>query len=323
MIIESISVLLFAFVIDLAFGDPKSKFHPTAWIGSLISKLVPLAKNNSKYIEKLGGILLVLSVSSVVGFSIVMLDLGINLITIDYVHLLASIVVGGLILKTTIAIKGMENHAIQVIAALKQDNIDSARSHLSMIVKRNTKNLDKNHVYSGVIESISENTVDGITAPLFYYGLFGIVGALVYRVINTIDSMVGYKNNIFRNIGWFGANCDNVLNYLPSRITALVMVFSAMMLGHNWRNSYQIMIRDGKKTQSPNAGYPMAAIAGALETRFEKINHYSLGDGSVLLSNQHVKAAISLMKTTSILFSVLIVIPTIILLNYLGWWIRA
>jgi len=323
LIIESISVLLFAFVIDLAFGDPKSKFHPTAWIGRLISKLVPLAKNNSNYIEKLGGILLVLSVSSVVGFSIIMLDLGINLITIDYVHLLASIVVGGLILKTTIAIKGMENHAIQVMAALEQDNIDSARNHLSMIVKRNTKNLDKNHVYSGVIESISENTVDGITAPLFYYGLFGIVGALVYRVINTVDSMVGYKNNIFKNIGWFGANCDNVLNYLPSRITALVMVFSAMMLGHNWRNSYQIMIRDGKKTQSPNAGYPMAAIAGALETRFEKINHYSLGDRSVLLSSQHVKSAISLMKTTSILFSMLIVIPTIILLNYLGWWIHA
>ncbi len=323
MIIESISVLLFALVIDFAFGDPKSKFHPTAWIGSLISKLVPLTKNNSKYVEKLGGTLLVLSVSSIVGFSIIVLDLGINLITIDYVHLLISIVVGGLILKTTIAIKGMERHAIRVIEALEQDNLDSARNHLSMIVKRNTKNLDKNHVYSGVIESISENTVDGITAPLFYYGLFGIVGALVYRVINTIDSMIGYKNNIFSNIGWFGANCDNILNFLPSRITALIMIFSAIVLGHNWKNSYQIMIRDGKKTQSPNAGYPMAAIAGALETRFEKINHYSLGDGNVSLSKQHVISAISLMKTTSILFSMIVVMPTIILLSYLGWWIHA
>ena len=323
MIIESISVLLFAVVIDFVFGDPKNKFHPTAWIGSLISKLVPLVKSNSNYAEKLGGILLVLSVSSIVGFSIIILDLGINLITIDYVHLLASIVVGSLILKTTIAIKSMENHAINVMHALEQDNLDSARNHLSMIVKRNTKNLDKNHVYSGVVESISENTVDGITAPLFYYGLFGIVGAFVYRVINTIDSMIGYKNNIFRNIGWFGANCDNILNYLPSRITALVMILSAIVLGYNWRNSYQIMIRDGKKTQSPNAGYPMAAIAGALETRFEKINHYSLGDGNITLSKQHVKSAISLMKTTSILFSVIVVLPTIILLNYIGWWIHA
>ncbi len=323
MIIESISVLLFALVIDFVFGDPKNKFHPTAWIGSLISKLVPLAKSNSDYAEKLDGMLLVLSVSSIVGFSIIMLDLGINLITIDYVQLLISIIVGSLILKTTIAIKSMENHAKRVMLALEQDNLDSARNHLSMIVKRNTKNLDKTHVYSGVIESISENTVDGITAPLFYYGLFGIVGALVYRVVNTIDSMIGYKNNIFRNIGWFGANCDNVLNYLPSRITALVMILSAVILGHNWRNSYQIMIRDGKKTQSPNAGYPMAAIAGALETKFEKINHYSLGDGNVSLSKQHVKSAISLMKTTSILFSILFVLPTIILLNYLGWWIHA
>ena len=323
MILESISILAFSLLIDFTFGDPKTKYHPTAWMGSLISLLTPFVKHKSEIHEKIGGILLVIAVASIVASLFFLLDLGIDLITIDYLHLLISVIVGALILKSTIAIRGMEIHANHVISALEANDIESARNHLSMIVKRKTKNLDKNHVYSGVIESISENTVDGITAPLFYYGIFGIMGALVYRAINTIDSMIGYKNSIFRNIGWFGANCDNVLNYLPSRLTGFVMILSAMILRKDWKKSYQIMIRDGKKTHSPNAGYPMAAIAGALGTRFEKIDHYSLGDGNIEFTKQHVRSAILLMKTTSILFSMVIVLPIIILLNYFGWWIHA
>ena len=117
-----------------------------------------------------------------------------------------------------------------------------------MIVKRNTKHLDKNHISSAVLESVSENTVDGITGPLFYYAIFGLPGAFVYRAINTIDSMVGYKTSLFRNIGWFGANCDTILNYIPSRLTGLVMILSALILGYNWKESFYIMRRDGKKT---------------------------------------------------------------------------
>ena len=323
MILESISILVFSLLIDFIFGDPKNKYHPTAWMGSLISLLVPFAKNNSVVYEKIGGILLVIISASIVAVLFFLLDVGITLITIDYVHLFVSIIIGSIILKTTIAIRGMENHANSVINALEENDIESARNHLSMIVKRKTKNLDKNHVYSGVIESISENTVDGITAPLFYFGIFGIVGALVYRIINTIDSMIGYKNNIFKNIGWFGANCDNVLNYLPSRITGFVMILSAMILRKDWKKSYKIMIRDGKNTQSPNAGYPMAAIAGALGTKFEKIHHYSLGDGNIEFTQQHVRSAISLMKITSILFSMVVVLPLIVFFNYIGWWIHA
>lgn len=245
------------------------------------------------------------------------------MITIDYIHIIISVIVGGILLKTTMAIKGMERHALAVVNALEQDNISSARDNLSMIVKRNTKNLDKNHVFSGVLESISENTVDGITGPLFYYGLFGLPGAFVYRVINTADSMIGYKTDIFKNVGWFAANCDKFLNYIPSRLTGLIMILSAMILGNNWRKSYEIMIRDGRKTESPNAGYPMAAIAGALGAKFEKIDHYSLGDGNISFTKDHVKSAISIMKVTSILFCGIIVVPIIFLLSYLGWWLHA
>lgn len=323
MIIESIAIIFFALTIDFTLGDPKNKFHPTAWIGSLIAKITPSLKNSSNTLEKLGGIILIIISSAIVASLIILLDVGINMITTDYLSIIISIIVGGILLKTTIAIKGMEKHALAVVNSLENNNIESARNNLSMIVKRNTKDLDKNHVFSGVVESISENTVDGITGPLFYFGLFGLPGAFVYRVINTADSMIGYKTNIFKNIGWFAANCDTILNYIPSRLTGFVMIFSAMILGYDWKRSYKIMIRDGGKTQSPNAGYPMAAIAGALGTRFEKIDHYFLGDGKVSYSKEHVKSTITLMKVTSIIFCGIVVVPIVLLLSYLGWWIHA
>jgi len=251
------------------------------------------------------------------------LDIGINLISVDYIYIVISVIAGSVLLKSTIAIKGMEKHAVAVVAALEQDNISFARDNLSMIVKRNTKNLDKNHVYSGVLESISENTVDGITGPLFYFAFFGLLGAFVYRVVNTADSMIGYKTDIFKNVGWFGANCDKILNYIPSRLTGFIMVLSAMILGNNWKKSFEIMIRDGKKTLSPNAGYPMAAIAGALGAKFEKIDHYSLGDGNISFTKDHVRSAILIMKVTSILFCGMVVVPILLFLSYLGWWIHA
>ena len=323
MIIESILVVCFAILLDFKFGDPKNKYHPTAWIGTLIAKLTPIAKNRHPIMEKLGGLCVVILTSGIVIFFLFTLETGISLITLDYVSLILTVVVGGLLLKTTIAIRGMEKHAISVLESIDENNLDLARNHLSMIVKRNTKNLDKNHILSGVLESISENTVDGITGPLFFYSLFGLPGAFVYRVVNTADSMIGYRTSIFKNVGWFAATCDSVLNYIPSRLTGLIMIISSAILQNNWKESYKVMIRDGKKTESPNAGYPMAALAGALETKFEKINYYKLGDGEIILTKEHVHSAISIMKLTSILFFGIITIPLITILSLAGWWIHA
>ena len=321
MILESITVIGFAILIDLIFGDPKNRYHPTAWIGTFIAKFTTITKNQNPILEKIGGTIMIISISSVVILLLSGLNFGISLISIDYISLILSIVVGALLLKTTIAIRGMEKHAISVLDSLESNDLDLARNYLSMIVKRNTGKLDKNHVLSGVLESISENTVDGITGPMFYYAFFGLFGAFVYRIINTADSMVGYKNDIFKNLGWFTAKCDTILNYIPSRLTGLMMVISAAILKNNWRNSYKVMIRDGKKTESPNAGYPMAALAGALETKFEKINHYKLGDGEITLTRDHVLSAIKIMKLTSILFFGIITIPIIFVLSILGWWL--
>ena len=323
MIFESILIVIFAVVLDLLVGDPKNKFHPTSWIGSLIAKLVPIIQNKSPQREKLGGIILVILLTTLVTTLLVFLDVAIQNIAFDFIGIVVSVIVGMILLKTTIAIRGMEKHAMAVMESIERNDLDAARNNLSLIVKRNTKNLDKNHVLSGTLESISENTVDGITGPLFYFTFFGIPGAFIYRIINTIDSMIGYKTSIFTNVGWFGANCDKILNYLPSRITCLMMVLGAMILGKDWKKSYKIMKRDGKNTESPNAGYPMAALAGALGTRFEKIDHYTVGEGNIELTKSHLRSAIALMKVTSILFCMIFTIPIIIVLSYLGWWINA
>jgi len=323
MILESIVIVGFALLLDFSVGDPKTKYHPTAWMGKLIASLVPFTKSNSARKELLGGILLVSVIVIIVSTLLVVLDVGISLLTIDIVSLIVSIAIGSILLKTTIAIRGMQKHALAVVNAIEEGDLDSARNHLSMIVKRDTKNLDKNHILSGVLESVSENTVDGVTGPLFYYAIFGLPGAFVYRAINTIDSMVGYKTTLFKNVGWFGAKCDTVLNYAPSRLTGLVMILGALILGYNWKESLYIMRRDSRKLESHNAGFPMAALAGALGTRLEKMNYYTIGNGSIEFTKSHIISAITLMKVSSILFCGIVTIPIIMTLSFLGWWIHA
>ena len=323
MIIESILILFFALLLDFSLGDPKNRYHPTAWMGRLIAKIIPFAKSENAKNEKIFGVLAVLFIAGIVATITGLLQFGLKIITLDVITLIISTAIGAILLKTTIAIRGMEKHAMAVIDCIEKNDIESARSNLSMIVKRNTKNLDKNHVLSGVLESVSENTVDGITGPLFYYSLFGLPGAFVYRAINTIDSMIGYKTRLFNNLGWFGAKCDSVLNFVPARLTGFVMVIGSAFLGYDWKSSLRIMLKDGKKIDSLNAGYPMAALAGALQTKFEKLDHYELGVGDLELSKQHIKSSIDLMRITSVLFCCIIVIPIIIALSYLGWWIHA
>ena len=315
MILESIIIIGFAIILDLMFGDPKNRYHPTAWIGNFIGSITTCMKNGRQNLEKFGGIFIVLipvSISCIVLFG---LEFSIDLINAEFWSVVISIIFGIILFKMTIAIRGMELHALAVLDSIQKNDLTQARKNLSMIVKRNTKNLDKNHILSGTLESLSENIVDGITGPMFYFALFGLPGAFAYRIVNTVDSMVGYKTYMFKNLGWFGANCDNILNYIPSRLTGLTMVLGAMLLGHDWKNCYVIFKRDGKKTDSPNAGYPMAALAGALGTTFEKIEHYSLGSGNQEITSKKVTDAIALMKVTSLLFFGIVSIPIILFIS--------
>ena len=306
--------------IDLRFGDPPNRYHPTAWMGSIIARLTILFKSSSPRRERIGGIFIILGASGLALSLVCIMIFGLSMLPVTL--FLINGVVLGILLKTTIAIHGMIYHALAVLDSLNDNNLDTARSNLSMIVKRDTSSLDRNHVISGVLESTSENIVDGITGPLFYYGLFGLPGAFLYRIVNTADSMIGYRSKMFYNIGWFAAVSDTVLNYIPSRLTGLLVVVSSAILHHNWRESYSTMIRDGKKTSSVNAGYPMAALAGALSIQLEKINCYTLGSNSTTLTSSHIHATISIIKVTSILFFSVITVPLVVMLSLLGWWIH-
>lgn len=327
MILIPIIAVMFALAFDFTFGDPTNRYHPTVWIGKLLGKFVPCTKSTNRLIEKINGAFLLVLVIAIVSVLVTLFSSSLKYLEnfdsnelYKILLMCTSVILVGILLKTTIAIKGMENHASKIMDSLSKNDLDGARTQLSMIVKRDTNNLDKQHVISATLESISENIVDGITGPLFYFSIFGLVGAFVYRTVNTADSMIGYKTEIFRNIGWFAANCDKILNFLPSRLTSLVMVFSCIILKEDWRHSIHVMKRDGSKTESPNAGYPMATLAGALGIRFEKMEHYVLGDGNSEITERHFRSAISIMKVTTMLFVLLFTIPVILLLSSLGWW---
>jgi adenosylcobinamide-phosphate synthase len=169
-------------------------------------------------------------------------------------------------------------------------------------------------VISAAVESIAEGTVDGITSAIFYFALFGVPGAIAFRAINTLDSMVGYKDFEHVNIGWFSAKMDTIANYIPARLTAFLMIIAAWMLQKNWKKAWRTLKNDKGKTESLNAGWPMATMAGALNVRLEKPDFYMLGDeGSNDPMPNHIHQALQIMKLTTILFGMLIVPPLLIL----------
>ena len=314
--------LLIALCLDRLFGWPEFIFrrfsHPVVGFGHLIS-LFESKLNKSTWssdIRKATGV-----------FSLFCLLT--SFAALSFLILLVipegpiGVLVTSFLVWPLIAAKSLADHVSDVAEPLNANDLPEARQAVSMIVGRNSNQLGSNDIARAALESLAENTSDGVTAPLFWGVLLGFPGVLIYKFVNTADSMIGYKNEMFINLGWFGANCDKVLNYIPSRITGLIMVFAAMLLGNNWKQSYQILKRDSEKTSSPNAGYPMAALAGALDARFEKIEHYTIGDGIYDLSVKHVRSAIILMKVTTILFFGIVSIPIIAILSYLGLSILA
>jgi adenosylcobinamide-phosphate synthase len=299
--------------IDWLFGDPPSRYHPVAWLGRLIGFFVPRLKGGS---EKANGTIFAISLLITVALAVHFLVFA----TIYLAGVVELVVVSAIILKMTIAMKGMERHAKAIMNGLEAGDLAGSRQNLSMIVRRKTDDLDVQHILSATIECVSESTVDGITGPIFYYSLFGPAGAFAYRAVNTLDSMVGYKDDYFKEIGWLSARLDAVANYIPARITALLMVVSAKILGADWKNSFNILQRDHNKTFSLNSGYPMATMAGALRVRLEKIGHYALGDEQEPVTLEKCKEAISIMQLTTVLFCIVVSVPVMLVLYLAGWW---
>jgi adenosylcobinamide-phosphate synthase len=312
LFVDSILIFTLAFLIDLILGEYPDRIHPTIAIGYMITFLKRKSKSPNPKVEKANGVLMALTIILVVSLPVFVLLYWLRLL--PYGEILY-IIVGAILFKASFAITGMGQYTKPIAKALKQNNLAEARKWLPYIVRRDPNSLNERQIISAAVESIAESTTDGITAPFFFYAFFGVPGAFAYRVINTLDSRVGYKNVEFKNIGWFSAKMDTITNYIPARVTAYLMVVAAFILREDWRESYRILQRDKHKTASPNAGYTISAMAGALNIQLEKQGYYTLGDDHGI-ATEHIPKALRVMTVTSILFGLIVVVPVLVLRIY-------
>jgi adenosylcobinamide-phosphate synthase len=313
LLVDSVLIFFLAFLIDAVFGEYPDRIHPTIGIGKVIAYFKPKLKNANPKIEKANGILLAVSVMLLVSVPVFLLLFWLrqSFGSIPY------IIVGAILFKATFAVKGMGQYTKPIASALKKNDLAEARKWLPFIVRRDPNQLNERQIISAAVESIAESTTDGITGPFFFFALFGVPGAFAYRVVNTLDSMVGYKNVENKNIGWFSANLDTIANYIPARLTAYLMVAASFLLGENWRESWRILQRDKGKTASINAGWTISAMAGALNIQLEKQGYYVLGDDHGI-SPEHITKALRVMVLTAVLFSLVVVLPVLALRIYVA-----
>lgn len=291
-----------ALLLDLVFGDPRWLPHPVRLLGGLATALE--APTRRVLPPRIAGIVTALVVLSVTGGGTYALLMG-----AAKIHPWLAGVFGTLLLYTCIAARDLAKHANEVLRSLCASDIPRARQRVGWMVGRDTDRLDEPEIVRAAVESIAENTVDGVTAPLFYGCLFGPVGAIVYKAINTLDSTFGYKNERYLRFGWASARIDDVANFVPARLTAPLVALAASLLRLRAASALAVWLRDGRKHPSPNSGLTEAAMAGALGVQLGGLNYYAgqpspkptLGDPLVPLNRKHIRSASVLMLITTLL----------------------
>lgn len=297
-----------AFLIDALIGDPRSKLHPVVLIGNLISLLEKILRcevdSPAKKIFK-GGVLVsaVVVITLFVGFAI-------ETLSREVPSLAAQIFIQASVLSFMISPRSLSDAGREIFYLLEQDNLPRAREKVGWIVGRDTQNLNEAEVARATVETVAENTVDGIISPLFYFAVGGLPLAVAYRAINTMDSMLGYKNDKYIYFGRVAARLDDVANFIPARLTGLLFIVAAFVLRLDWRNAFNMMKRDASKHPSPNGGWAEATVAGALNIRLGGVNYYFgqphfrayMGEPNEILEATHILGVIRLMYTVTILF---------------------
>ncbi len=296
--------ILAAYLLDLIFGDPPSFPHPVKGIGWLINKLEEPFRVIIKK-ERIAGVFFACTIIILIWlatFTVTQAAYFFN----NYLGIVISII----IIYTSLSVKDLGVESLSVFRALKEGNLNKARTSLSKIVGRDTANLDEGEIIRATVETVAENIVDGIISPLFYAFLGGASLAMAYKAINTLDSMVGYKNKRYINFGWAAAKIDDIANFIPTRLAVIFLVLASWMSGYNPIKTWNITMRDAGKNPSPNSGFPEAAIAGALGVRLGGLNYYNstavqksyIGDNSNPLNKLHIKESIKIAYITSALF---------------------
>lgn len=301
--------LALACALDAAVGDPRWFPHPVRWMGSVINWcdrfVYRLLLSPAK--QRLAGVLLAAALPiGAYGAGALLIWFG------DSIGPLWGSVVTVLLAWTTLAARDLIDHVLSVQQALQSVSLTEAQSAVSKIVGRDTEEMAESDIVRATVETIAESTADGIIAPLFYLVIGGAPLALAYKAISTLDSMIGHLDERYRWFGWASARLDDVANFLPARITALLLVLSEGIVARSWpamQRAWQILLRDGGRHPSPNSGRPEAAMAGALGVQLGGINRYDgllverpcLGDPDQPLTSDHIGGALTLMLWTSLL----------------------
>ena len=296
-------IITCAYIIDLIFGDPRWLPHPVRAIGAIINCFEQSLRKAMQN-KKLAGVILVGGVVIGVWGSVYLL-----LHLAGRIHPYLAQMCTLILIFTTLAVKDLKVESMRVFHALEKKQLDSARSKLSLIVGRDTANLDNQQIVRATVETIAESTVDGIVAPLFYALIGGAPLALAYKTINTLDSMVGYHNQRYAVFGWAAAKLDDLANFIPSRIAAVFLPLAALIAGNNAIGAFKIMFRDRCKHPSPNSGIAEAAVAGALGVQLGGMNYYNgsasprplIGDNNRTLSEVDIKKSINISYICSLL----------------------
>ena len=305
--------LILSLAIDVIFGELPTRIHPVVIVGSFIDFFKKAFLNVKGRISGLLVVLCVCVVSAIVLYVIY---------SICSVNGILLFIVFTILLSSSFSVNMLLQTAVDVKDAL-DESIDKARHLVSYLVSRDTEELTESFIVSATIESLTENITDSYIAPVLYYFVFGaiiiyhpfdnclyylLLIPILYRIFNTMDAMLGYQTDELADIGFFPAKIDDVLNYIPSRISGMLVVVSAYLLGLDGKNAYKIMRRDARKCPSPNSGYTMATTAGALNIQLIKKDTYILGDDNKDITADDISKAVKLTKMTIILFTIIIIL---------------
>ncbi len=295
---------LAGFIIDRFYGEPKVLKHPVIWIGSYIKRCTTIW-NKGRHRKMKGAFVAISTVflTFIVTLFIVLMSY--------FIHPVVGCIVEAILISMALAQKSLAQAAYDVEQPLVEGDFSTARQKLSWIVGRDTETLDEANITRGVVETVSENTSDGITAPLFYAFLFGATGAWVYKAINTLDSMIAYKNTTYGEFGYVAAKMDDAANVVPSRVTGfLILIGTKNVSGLSWKERFQKWRIDAKKHPSPNSGYLEAATAYQLGIQLGGLNAYGgiishrkeMGEPLHTLQASHIHATVHQMYRASTLF---------------------
>lgn len=300
--------IIFGVIGDFIVGEPDNPVHPVRIIGAIAREVEKTSRKIFKHHLKIAGGITWCIVLLITWFIMYFLIDGTYFLN-SYLGVLISIV----FVYFCISAKGLKVEGFKVLEYLRDGDLEGARKRLSYIVGRDTENLDEEAILRAVIETIAENMSDGVIAPLIYVGIGGPILGIIYKAVNTMDSMFGYKNDKYKDFGYFPAKLDDLFNFIPARITGLLIVLVCRLLKLDWRESYRIYKRDRLNHSSPNSAHPEAAMAGALGIQLGGTNYYfgkkvvkpTIGDDLGRIRVSHFDTCVKILYLTTVLGAVL------------------